>query len=74
MKTEAFDFSLPNRRLSQMLTVLNINHLDLYHAFLQAAEKRLYKPNDTHWNIAGNQLAASIMRGDLANSEWQIER
>ena len=75
MKPEAFDFSLPNRRLSQTLTVLNINHLDLYHAFLQAsAEKRLYKPNDTHWNIAGNQLAASIMRDYLANSEWQIKR
>ncbi|MDM8560188.1 SGNH/GDSL hydrolase family protein [Thiotrichales bacterium HSG14] len=72
MKPETFDFSLPNQRLSQALSELNIKHLDLNHAFDQAsAEKRLYKPNDSHWNIAGNQLAASIMRDYLVNSEWQ---
>jgi len=75
MKPEAFDFSLPNQRLSQALTALNINHLDLYPAFLQAStEKRLYKPNDSHWNIAGNQLAASLIKDYLASVEWQIER
>jgi fructose-1,6-bisphosphatase/inositol monophosphatase family enzyme len=25
------------------------------------AQKRLYKPRDTHWNIAGNQLAANVI-------------
>ena len=75
MKPEAFDFSMPNQRLSQALTMLNINHLDLYPAFLQAsAKQRLYKPNDSHWNIAGNQLSASLIRHYLSSIEWQTER
>ncbi|MEA2115113.1 MAG: SGNH/GDSL hydrolase family protein [Thermodesulfobacteriota bacterium] len=75
MKPEAFDFSIPNQRLSQALTMLNINHLDLYPAFLQAsAEKRLYKPNDSHWNIAGNQLSASLIRHYLSSGKWHVER
>ncbi len=75
MKPETFDFSMPNQRLSQALTMLNINHLDLYPAFLQAStEKRLYKPNDSHWNIAGNQLSASLIRHYLSAIEWQTER
>jgi len=74
MKPEAFDFSMPNQRLSQALTMLNINHLDLYPAFLQAsAKKRLYKPNDSHWNIAGNQLSASLIMQYLSSIEWQTE-
>jgi hypothetical protein len=62
MKPDHFDFSMPNQRLSHGLTALNIKHIDLYQPFLHASkEKILYKPNDSHWNIAGNQLAASLL-------------
>jgi hypothetical protein len=29
-------------------------------------ETTLYKPNDTHWNIAGNKLAARILAEHLS--------
>jgi hypothetical protein len=55
-----WDFSRPNRALSGALTDAGIRHLDLLEVFAEASEDtRLYKPNDTHWNIAGNALAAS---------------
>lgn len=54
-----WDFSKPNRALAGKLEDSGISHLDLYESFLSVSkEKRLYKPNDTHWNIAGNELAA----------------
>jgi hypothetical protein len=53
------DFLRPNRLLSERLTELGFDVLDLYPPFAeQSAHRRLYKPRDTHWNIAGNRLAA----------------
>jgi hypothetical protein len=53
------DLSLPNRLLDAGLESAHIDHLDLLPAMLEAARTTaLYKPNDTHWNIAGNALAA----------------
>jgi len=35
---------------------------------LEAARKeRLYKPADTHWNLAGNRVAAEAIANALAN-------
>jgi acetyltransferase AlgX (SGNH hydrolase-like protein) len=60
-----FDFTAPNRLLAAGLKQQNIEVLDLYDAFRLAAPSTvLYKRNDSHWNIAGNKLAAeSIATG-----------
>ncbi len=53
------DVSLPNRLLGEALDADQIPHLDLLPVMRQAARNEaLYKPNDTHWNIAGNALAS----------------
>ena len=58
--------SYPNDTLSEYLTALEVDHVDLYDAFVQAGQKQsLYRPRDTHWNIAGNQLAADIIVENL---------
>jgi len=54
------DYLLPNRDLAKRLDDHAIPFLDLMPAFSEAAvTERLYKPLDTHWNIAGNRLAAT---------------
>lgn len=58
-----WDFYHPSKILANRLLALNISHLDLYEDFLNGSKKkRLYKPNDSHWNIAGNALAAELLR------------
>ncbi len=53
------DSERPNRALQEVLREEDVPHLDLLPAFAAAAgEIRLYKPNDSHWNLAGNRLAA----------------
>ncbi len=59
---DQFDFALPNRMLSRELERMSIKQLDLLEPFKEASTReRLYKPNDTHWNIAGNKLAAELI-------------
>ncbi len=54
-----FDFSRPNRLLTQWLADENIDHIDLLDDFTSVSkEKRFYRLRDTHWNIGGNYLAA----------------
>lgn len=60
------DLERPIRMLSGRLAELEIDALDLSPAFRAAcAEARMYKPRDTHWNIAGNRLAARIIAEHL---------
>jgi hypothetical protein len=60
--SEAFDFDLPNALLKAQLAKLHIDHLDLLPSFREATTNtRLYRRNDTHWNIKGNELAAQII-------------
>jgi GDSL-like Lipase/Acylhydrolase. len=60
------DFELPNRMLTERLRQANIDYLDLLPSFVAASKiTRLYKPNDTHWNIAGNSLAAELISQHL---------
>lgn len=60
------DFAQPNRALVARLDALGIASLDLLPAFQEAArERRLYVPRDTHWNRAGNRLAAELMLAAL---------
>lgn len=60
------DFDLPNRLLTRALRQAGIAYLDLLPSFrAAAAETTLYKPQDTHWNIAGNRLAADVIADHL---------
>jgi hypothetical protein len=60
------DFQRPNRMLTERLTSSGIHVLDLLPSFLEASEsERLFKPRDTHWNIAGNRVAARAISDDL---------
>ena len=52
----------PNQVLQAMLQEQNIDFIDLKADFVRASlQQTLYKPNDTHWNIAGNKLAADLI-------------
>ena len=55
-----YDFSYPNTALAEWFRENNVPFLDLYKPFQEAHDRglKLYKPNDIHWNIAGNKLAA----------------
>ena len=56
------DFTLPNRYLHEQLNAHRIDYIDLLDDFTSASARgALYKPNDSHWNIAGNKLAADIL-------------
>jgi hypothetical protein len=58
----AVDFARPNQMLARELDALGIEYLDLLPAFADAGQRaRYYKLRDTHWNIAGNQLAAELI-------------
>lgn len=63
---DGLDFDRPNKRLGEELRARNIRYLDLLEPFrLSSRAIRLYKPRDTHWNIAGNQLAADLLQDFL---------
>ena len=63
LKKEEWDILQPNKFLSEKLKDLGIDFLDLYEYFAVESNKQsLYKPRDTHWNIAGNQLAADLIQ------------
>ena len=65
-KADDFDFTLPNSLLATRLKQQNIECLDLLDEFTRAGiGTLLYKPNDSHWNIAGNRLAADAIARDL---------
>ena len=67
-KPEEFDFELPNRLLAARLKQQDIVVIDLLPEFGRVGrEAVLYKPRDTHWNIAGNRLAAEAIAGELAH-------
>jgi lysophospholipase L1-like esterase len=54
-----YDFERPGRRLAQCLHAQGVPVLDLLPPFRDEARlRRLYKPRDSHWNIAGNAFAA----------------
>ena len=60
LEENKLDIRLPNRRLSNELDKLGITNIDLYEYFSNSLDQ-LYRPRDTHWNIAGNQMAANII-------------
>ena len=63
----SFDFTLPNRLLHASFEELKIDYIDLITEFSNhSLNDRLYRPNDSHWNIAGNELAARIILQHLS--------
>ena len=65
---ESMDYAQPNQHLVKQLRGLDIEIVDLLPAFRDtAARRRLYKPRDTHWNIAGNALAAELVSQNLVD-------
>lgn len=61
-----WDYTYPNVIFSRKLKDLGIDSLDLLPFFLaESKSKTLYKPRDSHWNIAGNELAAQTIRDYL---------
>ncbi len=70
---DQFDFRLPNRLLAAELSREGIPFVDLLAAFEEEGKRTgLYKPRDTHWNLAGNRLAAvtlgRFLRGHIQRS------
>jgi len=61
-KANDYNVSLPQTQLSQFFQENNIEYLDLLPSFIQQGKsKTLYRLQNTHWNIEGNQLAATIL-------------
>jgi hypothetical protein len=61
-----WNITLPNERLAKQLNDMGVDYLDLYPYFVQKAQaQQLYRPRDTHWNIAGNQFAADIIQNHI---------
>jgi SGNH hydrolase-like domain, acetyltransferase AlgX len=63
----SFDFTLPNRLLHARFEELKIDYIDLTAEFsAHSLNDRLYLPNNSHWNIAGNELAARLILQHLS--------
>jgi hypothetical protein len=68
---EQFDIMRPNRAITHELSRHGIAHYDLTAAFREHRPAgRLYKPQDTHWNIAGNRLAAALLAGHIRDGGY----
>lgn len=73
--TSGYDYARPNRVFGEMLRQREIDCLDLLPAFTAAATRQaLYKPRDTHWNIAGNALAAEQLAARVIAGRAAIRR
>jgi hypothetical protein len=57
-----WDITQPNKLLMDKLNKLGVKYVNLYPYFLEKSGERLYIPRNTHWDIAGNQLAANIIQ------------
>lgn len=66
LSPEVFDFARPNTLLGEQFAERNIDYVDLLEDFRFASTSaRLYKPNDTHWNVKGNEVAADLIAKHL---------
>jgi hypothetical protein len=59
---DPLDLSFPDQLLVQFCKKNNIHCLDMLANFQKQAQSTiLYRLNDTHWNEAGNRLAAELI-------------
>ena len=63
IKKNQYNFDLPQKMLETYLKSININFLDLLPVFIDKTEsgEELYTLSDTHFNNAGNELAAKLV-------------
>ncbi|MCL4500693.1 MAG: hypothetical protein M1438_02420 [Deltaproteobacteria bacterium] len=62
LDVNSLDIDYPNKLVSEFCRNNNINCIDLLPIFQENAMfGDLYRKNDTHWNLAGNKLAAEII-------------
>jgi hypothetical protein len=67
LQLQDIDWARPNRMLAEALSQAGVSAVDLLPRFAElGASQRLYKPRNTHWNIAGNRLAAELIAEALA--------
>ena len=72
---EQLDWGQPNRLITQALAAEQIEVLDLLPVLSEAARhERVYKPADTHWNVAGNRVAAEAIAKALADRMARARR
>jgi hypothetical protein len=70
---EKWGISEPIDRFTDALTKQKIPYINLFPQFLKEGKARpLYKPRDSHWNIAGNRLAAEIIENYIRQYLEQI--
>jgi hypothetical protein len=61
-RREDYDFNRPQRVLGRTLEAAGIEVLDLLPIFRrEASAEALYRPQDTHWNRRGNEIAAESL-------------
>lgn len=69
---KTWNITYPIDRFTDALKQAKIDYIDLYPQFVRAGKARsLYRPRDSHWNIAGNRLAAEIIE---KNIRYHLER
>ncbi len=61
-RADGWDTRRPNRVLAERLDEAQIRFLDLLPDLQRASQaERVYRPRDTHWNLAGNRVAAAAL-------------
>ncbi len=61
-RDDDYDLEQPQRELAAFFAKNGIESLDLLAVFRERAKtERLYRPRDSHWNVAGNRLAAETI-------------
>lgn len=76
-RAEEYDFRIPNRQLAEAFKTMNIDYLDLLDEMETSTvqkKTRVYKVNDSHWNIAGNKLAAELIQKHLDEQQLIPEK
>jgi len=75
-RREDYDFNRPQRVMGRTLESAGIEVLDLLEIFHRASSgDSLYRPQDTHWNRRGNEMAAESLAGFLTTGPagWEAE-
>jgi acetyltransferase AlgX (SGNH hydrolase-like protein) len=74
-RAETYDLEYPNRRLGDFMRRHQIDFVDpLPELRARAREERVYWPNDTHWNEAGNRIAALALAQALRPRVYSQDR
>jgi hypothetical protein len=62
LEKNEYDFYQPNRIMHEKLNVLGISYYDFFDDFkLSYQTQQLFRHNDIHWNIRGNELATELL-------------